>query len=96
MASIEDIDEEFESWFRYGSYGCLTGGGGGGGEFTRQEELSSVLGTSRSEFEGFLPGRLLQQLVGGETSDLGITFAGARVELSSGVFGGLLGIPGPL
>lgn len=94
IASIEDKDEEFESWLMYESYVCRTaGGGGGGGEFTLQDAASSVLGTRSSPVFWFLMDSVLQQLLLRVMFSVFGTFAGRDVLLSSGVFGGFALIP---
>lgn len=72
------------------------GGGGGGGEFTRQEAVSSVFGTSKSDVFCPLDGRVLQQLpLGVMFSVFGTTLVVRDEGFSSGVFGGFTLIPLP-
>lgn len=94
IASMDDMDEEFESWLMYESYVCRTaGGGGGGGEFTLQDAASSVFGTNSSPVFWFLMDNVLQQLLLRVIFSVLGTFAGRGVLLSSGVFGGFTLIP---
>jgi hypothetical protein len=94
IASMDDMDEEFESWLMYESYACRTvGGGGGGGEFTRQDVASSVFGTNSSPVFWLRVDSVLQQLLLRVMFSVLGTFAGRDELLSSGVFGGFTLIP---